>query len=484
MGKPKKFEKYQGVKLVPEEAQAMQDIMQQAQIKVSKKNFSAKDGHVKVLRLTGHLLNALPDAICNLTLLEDLRINTNQFSRLPDCIMKLANLRRLHAQKNQIHELPNSIGDLKCLVDFRVDCNKLASIPDSLGHINTLAFLDVSRNKLTSLPSTLGNLTSLRKCVIWGNAIPDIPQGMTNLAQLKTLIVDAKTAEAEVVQTLSTRGIVQIKQKKKPTLPYPFKLPSQRYHGKVLYNRINKFTKVEPGFPRGVGSFVENPRAAVQFSNDLVELLQKFRQLPAYDSLEILHNVLPLRYVFILPARHGIVVFAAYSLLLSRQPGQPAQYTDLLQHLGITEQDIKKDNDLNFVFPILIKDIFSLFNVVKPFRLLLGLDVRKIKRGGPPSSLREIEHNTSQIVNSIGIMDEWKAVASPGKLIVTVGEILQAQGFEVALKFVRSVFRASEKISNILSGVNDTKFDAEKVKSLTERYLRREIAGISSQSGQ
>ncbi|MHA1730830.1 MAG: hypothetical protein ACTSU5_02755 [Promethearchaeota archaeon] len=246
--------------------------------------------------------------------------------------------------------------------------------------------------------------------------------------------------------------------------PFPFKSPHKRGIWRNIYNTVCVETKRK----KEMCPLWGGEKKALRFSDQVVARLEGFSRLGSYDSLEVLEETLPLHYAFLLPARQGLVVYAAYSRLLSAESGRPVNYDDLLEYLGMAKAKKRKLAAYRNFFPNLVRWKFRLYQHAKPFRLLLGKKVRKDKddkRG------RKIRERAEQVVAAIGKMKEWEEVDSPSAIVASVGEVLRRKGFAAALQRVRHVIRAAEKVRNVLSGARRTPFNPEKVRDVTTRYL-------------
>jgi len=84
--------------------------------------------------------------------------------------------------------------------------------------------------------------------------------------------------------------------------PYPFKSPHLRGHMGRTFNDLSRMAGdagvVAPRWQR-------RQKATGDLSTQVVSMMEAFAQLPDYTSLESLEDVLPLHYVFLLPARQG-----------------------------------------------------------------------------------------------------------------------------------------------------------------------------------
>ena len=75
------------------------------------KAYVEDEGGVVSLDLSEKGLSRIPDAVTELTEVEELRLDDNNLTELPTSIHKLKNLIRLHLSGNKLTELPSEIGD-------------------------------------------------------------------------------------------------------------------------------------------------------------------------------------------------------------------------------------------------------------------------------------------------------------------------------------------------------------------------------------
>ena len=100
--------------------------------------------------------------------------------------------------------------------------------------------------------------------------------------------------------------------------PYPFKSPHWKNRMGQLFNILSDAVgdpiRVPSPVPWGEKPSVyrEQPQY-VEISEKVMRMLNQFSELPNYTDLATLERVLPLRYTYLLPARQGVVVYAAYS---------------------------------------------------------------------------------------------------------------------------------------------------------------------------
>ena len=257
------------------------------------------------------------------------------------------------------------------------------------------------------------------------------------------------------------------------TSKYAFKSPHWKKSSGRVFNKLNEIAgdsrRIPGKTPRGktIKEFRDTPEN-VALSEEIIRMMEKFTQLKDFTSLELLEKTLPLRYVFILPARQGIVIYSAYSMLLSKKKGELASYSRVQEYLGIPIDDKNRSNRDNYHIYTLIQSYFRLYTLSKPFRYLLGLPVKVGWYSRKSSKI--MKKNTKYILKEIGMMDEWKKVSSPGNILKKTYKILNKHGFPVALQYIRYLFRGSGLIREMMIK-KKKQIDPEKIKGLTKRYI-------------
>jgi len=254
---------------------------------------------------------------------------------------------------------------------------------------------------------------------------------------------------------------------------YAFKSPHWKKNTGRVFNKLNKIAgdsrRMPEKTPRGktIKEFRDTPEN-VALSEEIISMMENFSQLKDFTNLDLLEKTLPLRYVFILPARQGIVIYSVYSMLLSQKKGEPATYSRVQDYLGIPFDEKNRSNKDNYQIYTLIQSYFRLYTLSKPFRYLLGLPVRVGYFSRKSSKM--MKKNVKFVVKEIGMMDEWKKVSSPGKILKITYKILNKHRFPVALQYIRYLFRGSGLIREMM--IKKKKhIDPEKIKGLTKRYL-------------
>jgi len=254
---------------------------------------------------------------------------------------------------------------------------------------------------------------------------------------------------------------------------YAFKSPHWKKNTGIIFNKLSEIAgdsrRIPGKTPRGktIKEFRDTPDN-ITLSEEIIGMMENFSKLKDFTSLELLEKTLPLRFVFILPARQGIVIYSAYSMFLSKKKGELASYSRVQEYLGIPIDDKNRFKTENYRIYFLIRDYFRLYTLPTPFRYLLSLPVRVGWSSRKNSKI--MKKNTKFIIKEIGKMEEWDEISSPGKILKRTYKILNKHGFQVALQYIRYLFRGSGLIRELMIK-KKKEVDPEKIKGLTKRYL-------------
>jgi hypothetical protein len=130
---------------------------------------------MKVLRLNGNALSALPHEIGRMAALEKLELDNNAIAELPKEIGRLWNLEELRLSGNALTTLPPSVGALRQLQVLDVSCCRIEALPEELTLASRLMDLNLGNNQLRQLPEGIGRLTRLITLNLQDNMIQDLP---------------------------------------------------------------------------------------------------------------------------------------------------------------------------------------------------------------------------------------------------------------------------------------------------------------------
>ena len=148
---------------------------------------------LKELNLSSNnLTGPIPPALGDLTMLERLDLSDNELTGpVPPALGDLTMLERLDLSNNGLTgPIPPELGDLSRLGALSLQYNKLTGpIPPELGNLTVLKALTLSNNRLTGpIPPELGNLTVLKALTLSNNRLTGpIPPELGNLTILKDM---------------------------------------------------------------------------------------------------------------------------------------------------------------------------------------------------------------------------------------------------------------------------------------------------------
>lgn len=89
--------------------------------------------------------------------------------------------------KNKIKSLPNSICILTNLTELKLNHNILLYVPTQISCLTSLKILTLYHNKFIEFPTSICTLTNLRNLGLGGNMISSIPTQVSNLISLQEL---------------------------------------------------------------------------------------------------------------------------------------------------------------------------------------------------------------------------------------------------------------------------------------------------------
>ncbi|MCL2007215.1 MAG: hypothetical protein FWG77_03930 [Treponema sp.] len=165
-------------------------------------------------------MTAIPDIVCNWTLLKSLRIEMaftfvgpyTSLKSIPQNIGDLKNLTTLILSRTSITKIPESLcycpiehlefygdfitlpesfGDLSGLIKLELYSSKLKNLPESFGKLKKLEYLSLRTWHDLKLPESFGKLTALREFYIRANNMKTFPKSINGLKNLKTLSLES-----------------------------------------------------------------------------------------------------------------------------------------------------------------------------------------------------------------------------------------------------------------------------------------------------
>jgi internalin A len=136
----------------------------------------ARKSGARKLDLSLLKLSTLPEAIGQLSQLQELNLFGNQLSTLPEAIWQLSHLQELDLSGNQLSTLPETIGQLSQLQRLFLSSNQLSALPEAISRLSQLQGLYLSNNQLSTLPEAVERLERLEKLFLHGNPGLGLPE--------------------------------------------------------------------------------------------------------------------------------------------------------------------------------------------------------------------------------------------------------------------------------------------------------------------
>ncbi|KAL4580740.1 hypothetical protein LXL04_016942 [Taraxacum kok-saghyz] len=145
--------------------------------------------HLRSLKLSGLLLEKLPEDLYRLGCLEKLNLSITNIKHLPDSICMLKHLKNLKLDGCKwLEKLPKDLGRLECLEGLYLSSTKIEHLPDSICKLKNLKSLCLNECLLLEkLPDNLGELDRLEDLNLSSTKIKHLPDSICVLKHLKSL---------------------------------------------------------------------------------------------------------------------------------------------------------------------------------------------------------------------------------------------------------------------------------------------------------
>src|SRR6516162_10062732 len=100
-----------------------------------------------------------------------------------------SNASTLDLSRLKLSTLPEAIGQLSQLQELYLYFNQLSTLPEAIGRLSKLEKLDFSGNQLSTLPEAIGQLSQLQELYLAGNQLNTLPEALQSLAKLEKLFL-------------------------------------------------------------------------------------------------------------------------------------------------------------------------------------------------------------------------------------------------------------------------------------------------------
>ncbi|XP_078074350.1 leucine-rich repeat-containing protein 39 [Mustelus asterias] len=152
-----------------------------------KEKVVTEEGRI-VLRIEREEWKSLPDALQQITYLQEWQIHRTGLEIIPRFVGKFDNILVLDLSRNSVKEIPKEIGQLTKLRELYISYNRLREVPEELGDCENLEKLDLSVNRdLCDLPEQLSHLQSLYHLDLSMNCFTTFPSAILSMPALEWL---------------------------------------------------------------------------------------------------------------------------------------------------------------------------------------------------------------------------------------------------------------------------------------------------------
>lgn len=149
---------------------------------------------LRVLRLFGNNLSALPSSMDRLLDLEALYLGANHFTDESlfsegslEVICKLPSLTTLALNHNGLFEVPKMTFRCPRLQTLKLGSNHISALPPELLQLSNLRGLFLDTNAITTLPPWLSGMRALEELILANNPVESLPPAINQLTRLKLL---------------------------------------------------------------------------------------------------------------------------------------------------------------------------------------------------------------------------------------------------------------------------------------------------------
>jgi hypothetical protein len=151
--------------------------------------FATDHPKLKVLKIIGNRLKALPQNIGGMSKLLLLDVGVNQLRELPESLGNAYALRHLNVRMNNLTSLPGSLQNMGKLRSMIVNNNRLGQLPSWIGGLMSLKNIQLQHNLLRGLPNEIGELNSLSLLFAWNNSLEVLPSTVGDMMYMEVFDV-------------------------------------------------------------------------------------------------------------------------------------------------------------------------------------------------------------------------------------------------------------------------------------------------------
>lgn len=167
------------LEIIPDDIRNLKNLKVLGLMRTNTKTYGFLKGlsELEVLDISANDLDTFPKEVCKLERLNALDISSyNSFTSIPDCLCSIKSLRELRAHFNAIEVLPDRLGELKNLEKLILGKNKIKELPQSIYTLDKLQELDLFGNRIQEVDlKLLSQIKGLNTIFLSQNPIKDFP---------------------------------------------------------------------------------------------------------------------------------------------------------------------------------------------------------------------------------------------------------------------------------------------------------------------
>lgn len=149
-----------------------------------------KLSNLRILKMDWNGISEFPPQICHCISLQSVSLYRNRITQIPEEIGQCTQLRELNLANNQLKRLPPGLNQLHNLTVLSLEYNYLSRFDLELKSFPGLTKLNLSYNLIAELPPNIDNLHHLEHLELWNNNLRSLPPSIGNLSKLKSLALE------------------------------------------------------------------------------------------------------------------------------------------------------------------------------------------------------------------------------------------------------------------------------------------------------